>query len=362
MIVYVTVSVLIVFLLLSATVPAFKPYEKLLVSFSFIIIWIIVSFSNNVGPDYESYKFMYDSMNDNFFLQEYLFREIGYLFRVNNLSFSTFYFFLTSIYIFCIYRVFVRYRNFPVLNLLIFIIMPYGLIEGGFNYLRQNMAVALFYLSLLYAFRNQFFRYSAFNFVGFLFHKSALILIPIYFLLKTKLSTRRSISIFILVLVSTLSLEVPFIKNTMLTVLGSIPGYGGVYVNFRDGEFLNALSTKGMFSYVYQVIPILLLILFKRRVVHTQTENVLYNITYLSLITLTLALELRIMLRVEYYFILAKVFTLPLLLRLCNNNKTRTIFLLVLIAYFSLYFAAIYVTGEEKNLLPYKSLLGIEAN
>ncbi|MFP5976068.1 EpsG family protein [Enterobacter mori] len=362
MIIYIAVSFLTVFVLLAATVPVFQRYERLLVAFSFFTIWLIVSFSVNVGPDYEAYKFMYDSLNENFFLQEYLFRQFGYLFRANDLPFSAFYFSLTSVYIYCIYRVFIRYRNLAVLNLLIFIIMPYGLIEGGFNYLRQNMAVALFYLSIVYLVRTQFIRYSCCNVLGVLFHKSALILIPLYFVIKMNISTRKSLFIFFVVLGATLSLEVPFIKNSLLMILGSIPGYGGTYVNFRGGEFLNALSTKGVFSYIYQCIPILLLIIYKDKVIVTRNEQVLFNITYLSLITLTMALELRIMLRVEYYFILAKVFTLPLLVRLCSNNKTRTLFVLSLILYFSLYFVAVYLTGIEKNLLPYKSVLGFEVN
>ncbi|HCR9735695.1 TPA: EpsG family protein [Citrobacter koseri] len=362
MIIYIAISLLIVLLLLAATVPVFQKFERLLVSFSFLMIWFIVSFSANVGPDYESYKFMYDSLNENFFLQEFLFRQLGFLFRTNDLPFSAFYFFLTSVYVYCVYRVFLRYRNLSVLNLLIFIIMPYGLIEGGFNYLRQNMAVALFYLSIVYLTRQQFFRYSTFNFLGFLFHKSAFILIPLYFVIKTNLSIRRGFFIYFVVLGATLSLEVPFIKNSLLMVIGSIPGYGGTYANFRDGEFLNALSTKGIFSYIYQSIPIIVLMYYKKRVVITRNENVLFNITYLSLITLTIALELRIMLRVEYYFILAKVFALPLLVRLCGNNRTRTVFLLALVLYFSLYFIAVYMTGVEKNLLPYKSVLGFEVN
>ncbi|HFT8655379.1 TPA: EpsG family protein [Enterobacter cloacae] len=362
MIIYIAVSVFIVLLLLTATIPVFQKFEKLLVFFSFIAIWLIVSFSANVGPDYESYKFMYDSLNENFFLQEFLFRQFGYFFRANDYPFSVFYFSLTSIYIFFIYRIFIRYKNVAVLNLLIFIIMPYGLIEGGFNYLRQNIAVALFYLSVVFIVQKKFIRYSCYNAVGILFHKSACILIPLYFVIQMKLSTRKYFLIYIIVLVATLSLEVPFIKNSLLILLGSIPGYGGTYVNFRDGEFLNALSTKGIFSYIYQCIPILLLILYKNRVVITRNEQILFNITYLSLITLTMALELRIMLRVEYYFILAKVFTLPLLVRLCSNNKSRTVFVLSLIVYFSLYFVAVYMTGLEKNLLPYKSVLGFEVD
>ncbi|XTZ39825.1 EpsG family protein [Salmonella enterica] len=360
MILYITVSVITVFLLLACTVSYFQRYEKLLVTFSFTIIWLLVSFSSFVGPDYESYKFMYDSQNDNFFLQEFLFRELGVIFKANNLSFSAFYFFLTSIYLFIIYKVFLRYRNLSALNLLIFIIMPYGLLEGGFNYLRQNVAVAFFYLSMVSLANRNLFRYLFLNGIGVLFHKSAILLLPLYFFLKIKISTTRCFLIYFIILAATMSLNLPYIKSMLLAIIGSLPGYGGVYANFRDGEFLNALSTKGVFSYIYQALPILFLVKYKQKVIITEVENIFYNITFISLLTLTLALELRIMLRVEYYFLIAKVFTLPLLIRLFNTSRSRTIVVLVLALYFSLYFAAIYITGVEKHILPYKNIFGIE--
>ncbi len=362
MILYLIIYTLFVLLYLTGTIPHVKRYERLIIFLSMFILWFVVSFSENVGPDYDSYAFMYDRLNESFFKQEFLFKISAYLFRANDLPFSWFYFTITSVYLIFIYHIFLKYRNMVCLNFLIFIIMPYGLIEGGFNYLRQNIAVALFYFSLHLIIERKLFKYVLINTVGALFHKSAILLFPLYIILQKNWSTKKCMILFILTFVFSVSMIIPAVKVAVLNVLGMLPFYGSTYVNFKNGAFVNALSGKGIASYIYQVIPLLVLVYYKDRVIVTKIENMMFNITFLSLLALTLALDVRIMLRLEYYFVLAKVFSLPLLLRLCTTKLSRTVWLLIFILYFSLYLIALYFTGLEKNLIPYRSVFGIEVN
>lgn len=335
-----------------------RKYEKFFLLIACAIVWVVVSLSHDVGPDYQSYKFMYDRLNENFFKQEYLFRMSGYLFRYFSLSYEWFYSWITSVYLLFIFYCFFKYRNFTPLNFLIFIVMPYGLIEGGFNYIRQNVALGLFYFSLIAIINKKSIKYFLLNLIGFLFHKSAILLLPLYFVLNKTWKKKHCVTIFIVVLFATLSLNLPIVRVLLIKILTAIPLYGSTYAEFRDGAFIEGLSVKGIASYVYQLIPLLLLLIYKDRIVSNKIENVLFNITYLSLLTLTIAVEVRIMLRLEYYFVFAKVFTLPLLLRLCPDRKSRTISFFIMLAYFSLYIIALYLTLYEKNLAPYQSILG----
>lgn len=362
MILYLSAYAVFIVFFFAGTIPGVRQYEKLILFISCSIIWVLVVFSQNVGPDYESYRFMYERLNENFFKQELFFRLFGYAFRAYDLSYEWFYFSISTLYLSFIFYSFYKYRNFTAINFLMFIVMPYGLIEGGFNYIRQNVALGLFYFSLVALCNKGWVRYFAFNIIGALFHKSAFLLLPLYFVLRVRWKARVCLILFFITLSFTLLLALPFVKNILTTLIGMLPFYGSTYAEFRDGEFFEGLSGKGIASYVYQMIPLLLLTYYKDRVVRNQIENILFNITFLSLITLTLAVELRILLRLEYYFVFAKVFTIPLLLRLCKDARSRTLWFLVIIGWSSLYLGALYLTAAEKNLSPYQSVLGFEVN
>ncbi|MTD26398.1 EpsG family protein [Erwinia sorbitola] len=346
--------------LLIGTIPEARRFERVTLLFIMISLWLVVALSESVGPDYDSYRAMYDAQNNNFAKQEFMFRWIGNWLSGNGFSFQVFYFTMISLYLFFLYYVFKRYRNYLVLNFLIFIIMPYGLIEGGFTYIRQNVAIAIFYFSLIYLVERRLIKYFACAFVAMLFHKSAALVIPVYFLAKKKISSQKSLLIYFSVLTFSLLLILPAFRSLIFAGIGLIPGYGNTYLEFRGGEFLTTVSTKGMVSYVYQALPIILLMIYRNSVVKSEIDNVLYNLTLFSLIALTLALQMRIMLRVEYYFVIAKVFSIPLLLNACETKRNRTISLLAMIAYFSIYFVALYYTGAEKHLFPYRTIFGFE--
>ncbi|URQ59612.1 EpsG family protein [Pantoea alhagi] len=362
MILYIAVYILFIFIFFAGTIPAVRNYEKIILLFACFVTWFIVAFSQFVGPDYESYKFMYDRLNVNFYKQEPLFRLSGYVFRVFDLPYSWFYFSMVSVYLFFISVSFFKYRNFIALNFLIFIVMPYGLIEGGFNYIRQNVALGIFYFSLIALNNRSAGRYFLLNIIGALFHKSALILLPLYYFLGKKWKSKTCIIIFLISLGITLLLAIPIIKKGLILLMAAMPYYGSTYVAFKDGAFIQGLSMKGVASYVYQMIPLVLLTYYKERIIFNKIENILFNITFLSLITLTFAVELRIFLRLEYYFVFAKVFTIPLLLRLCRNKKSRTLWFLIIFLWVTLYLIALYITGVEKNLIPYQSVLGFEVS
>lgn len=349
-----------VIIFFSGTVPAVRPYEKIILLLACFLTWVIVALSQFVGPDYESYKFMYDRLNESFYKQEYFFRLFASLFINLQLPYAWFYFSITSFYLLFIFYAFYKYRNFTALNFLMFIVMPYGLIEGGFNYIRQNVALGIFYFSLVALSDKRWFNYFILNVCGALFHKSAFILLPLYFILRKRWKSKICIMIFFMSLCFTILLGIPAVKSSLIYVISRLPFYGSTYAEFRDGAFLQGLSLKGVASYIYQMIPLLLLTLYKERIIYTKIENILFNITFLSFITLTFAIELRIFLRLEYYFVFAKVFTIPLLLRLCNDTRSRTLCFIIMIAWFSLYLGALYLTGVEKNLTPYRSVLGFE--
>ena len=362
MILYVAVYSLFMLIFFAGTIPGVRAYEKFILLFACLVTWFIVAFSQFVGPDYESYKFMYDRLNENFYKQELLFRWSGYVFRALDFPYSWFYFSLISVYLLFISISFFRYRNFTALNFLIFIVMPYGLIEGGFNYIRQNVALGIFYFSLVALSNRRLGKYFLLNIIGALFHKSALILLPLYYCLHKKWKSKTCMIIFFISLSITLLLAIPVIKKSLILLMSIMPYYGSTYVAFKDGAFVQGLSIKGVASYIYQMVPLVLLTYYKERVIFSKLENILFNITFLSLVTLTFAVELRIFLRLEYYFVFAKVFTIPLLLRLCQNKKSRAIWFLVIFCWMTLYLIALYITGVEKNLIPYQSVLGFEVS
>ena len=183
---YIALLLIIGFLLLLRKNIA--PKQKIIISRLITFTLIVFSgFRFCVGTDYESYSYMFYRILS---VGRYYDIEWGYYWLVKLVnaiggtdqlvflifSFATLYF---------IYK-FIEYFSENVeLSWLVFVcIGPYFL--STFNGMRQWLVVSLFAYSLRFIKESNFRKYLIFNIVGFLFHYSAIILIPMYWLLKAK--------------------------------------------------------------------------------------------------------------------------------------------------------------------------------
>lgn len=151
--------------------------------FFYFILTFVIGFRHQVGGDWHHYVIFYDIAKNQTFLEVINSSDPAYGF-LNWLS-ATFNFgpyfvnlicasiFSLGLIIFC------KQQPNPWLSLTVSI--PYLVIVVAMGYTRQSVAIGLVMISLVHLKRNNFIIFLLFIFISALFHKSSLILLPLYF-------------------------------------------------------------------------------------------------------------------------------------------------------------------------------------
>ncbi len=170
-----------------------------------------------IGWDWTNYYPLYNSTPDLFHLHPQAFQtEVGFvvymsIFKIFALDYHAF-IFVSSIIHVCLLSVFLK-RYLPnglyVLGFIVFIVM------GGFGMevdaMRNTMSILLFLISIKHVEQRNFVKFYALNIVGFFFHISAVIYLPLYFLLHKTLN-RWVVGAIFLVGLGVFLLQVEYIK------------------------------------------------------------------------------------------------------------------------------------------------------
>ena len=155
-----------------------------------------------IGADYEGYEFIFSLLNIDVGNYEITRLEKGYYFlikMVNLISGTQQLVFLIMAIIsnYLIYKFIIENSKDKILSILIFFLIgPFY--SSGFNGIRQYLAISLFLYSLKYLKNKKVLKYFFFIFLGFLFHKSCILLLPLYLILNLKYSLKQKIIILIL--------------------------------------------------------------------------------------------------------------------------------------------------------------------
>jgi transmembrane protein EpsG len=192
----------IIFALLS---QKYRKNSKLSSFFSFPIFIILVLFAglrdSNVGTDTNNYVGSFITSNlEESVLKIKTYREIGYLILerfAKNIT-NEYWFLLTLIALISLYfyyKIILKLSYNYTISFFVFISL--GVYLFIFNGARQGMAAAIYSFAVLEMIKGNFKKYLFWVGIAFLFHKTVLITLPMYFLLRLKFSFKNLIIIII---------------------------------------------------------------------------------------------------------------------------------------------------------------------
>jgi len=149
------------------------------------IILIIVAGARTVGFDYENYLDIYNTVRLSNYIENGI--EIGFAYLISIFNYVGFPFFVFTCFIALISislksSFFNEYSAYPFLSLLIYFSITYLISDMGQMRNGLALAIALWAFSDLLENKNKLFFLKIF--IAFLFHSSAIIVFPVYFLLK----------------------------------------------------------------------------------------------------------------------------------------------------------------------------------
>ena len=364
MILYITVAAVTV--LLAGMVdnrPVTQPYRttrrqmynRVCMLSVFLILFALSACRLNVGNDYAKYVEFMHLIN----CDAYVPTEIGFNLSVKMLyGVSGFENFLLvfAVYAFVTILVFLlaMYEQSDDFPLTFFLFMSLGYYFQTFSTVRYYLTLALALYSIKFVLRRQWGRFAVLVLLGSAFHKSLLVVIPLYILASLPWK-KWQLALGALFCTTFLFAQDFYLKVVVL-----------LYPTYKDTEYL-----EGGTSYI-NILRCLAVLIFAGVVLymqkHAETENQaavederrFWFFFYLNLGGLVLYVFcsfLPIISRIGYYLTVSHILFVPMLLKQVENERWRKLFrlgiLLAAILYFAIYMSR---AGNDGTLiLPYKT-------
>lgn len=227
-------------------------------------------------------------------------------------------------------RLFKKYTNYYVLAFICFFAM--NGIGMEFNLYRNSKAIVIFILSLDYIYKGRFVPYLLLNLLGATFHLSALIFIPLYFLLNKEISQKIMISIFVVGNILFL-LKIKWISFILLPIISLLTS--GIIAE-KSMIYLETGQSYGItIGYIERVVTFILFFLFYKKLVEISPMNrIFYNIYLLYFISFFYFTEIEVFAgRFSMLFTFSYWVLYPNLYGILKTVSKKLIFLSLFIVY-----------------------------
>lgn len=346
MVVILTVNILSI---LCAYISKYPRY-RIGLFLSFFIIALFLSLRYDFGNDYMAYLSIHERIQNSAVFDGYY--EVGWV--VLNKIFKNFYVLIIVLSIIncaTYYNLIKHYviRNYWWFALLIYVFNTNLLLIQS-STLRQTTAILIFIFSFKYIIQKDFLRYILCCLGASVFHMSALLLIPVYWLVLIPLSSKLSR---IITVVSFIAL---YLFNEVF-----IPLFSDLALFIFQSRYEHFLKESAHTNIVNALIytSLLVLIIYFESKNRNKTLSVFNKLSIISLFFYPFASIVPMSARIGYYFIPATLITYTFIAsRLSNNNRIFFISAVVLIIMIRFYT----ITTSEiwsEHFLNYKTILSL---
>ena len=345
---FILLSCLILFSLLNPYIKYDRPMTiGLLLSVECILV-IFSGIRYDVGVDYMNYSEMFDEalvLNEG--QQEAGFVLGLHLCRLWGIPFEGIVFVFSAFTVMLAFRFIKQYSPFVFFSVLIF--YSFGQYYfNSFNAMRQTVVIYAF-LSSSEWIRSRKWK-PFFLMIGIstvCVHASALLLLPLYFILHRKFSFYMKVGILVFALLST----------ELIVRLIGVSNYA-IYLKFD--QFASNVNASTYFLLVLAVYFFLWDIFQGKRL---PDYRVLFNVNFISLLMLTLVILfggtplIMVTNRFSYYFTPVYIVLLPIAIGRFHRIGNQFILILFLsLIYSCILYMVLIVNGESNNLVPYQTI------
>lgn len=339
MIIYLSVALLLVIFGLyyetTSTIAESKSLKKLPIFFftipSFVILFILSAFRGDFTTDYKNYTDLFYLYNKFSFIELYkanFQNEIGFIYLNKIIGLFTndaIYFFIitTLVILFGFFHHLKKYSVNVWLSILMFVTA--GSYYASFNITRHIFAVAIIFAGSKFLYERRFIKWVLVVLIATLFHKTAIIMIPFYFILNFRIN----------------------IKNWLLIITGSVAVFllFDNIVDIAQQYFYEQYTDNsyGMWGQAITniVLPVAFLMFNLLNIKKLNPENITHRIWFNAGIFYAffniLALQIEMVERLGRFFAPYSLLLIPLMFSKMQNKNLRVIYMMVLIIMLVLY-------------------------
>jgi transmembrane protein EpsG len=359
--------ILCVFSLLEITSME-RVYKRIFLIISFLLMWFIAGLKFEMGGDWPSYTQFFKevepigqvlSTDAPIYQMSYMepaYKLLNALVKSLGGSMQLVFFILAFLNSCLLFKALRLYCLYPILGVLIYycsIYFPLDMIA-----IRQAVAVQLFFLSLFYIYERRFWPFFLLMCFAFLFHRSAILLFPLYFLVHQQRSNRFYLITFI-VCISVFFFEIQWLSALLNLVADFIGGHTSGIIKMYLSS--NTYGVNRVFS-VGVVINFLLFLLYflnRHQLRKFKYFNLFFNLFMINIFVFFVCYELiEISNRYRFYFLLSNVILLPYFITLYKDIALKLVSYAGILVFSFLYGRAVFM--EEPSAIafnPYQNYL-----
>ncbi|MGL4404018.1 MAG: EpsG family protein [Fusobacteriaceae bacterium] len=317
----------------------YRDEKKLIIIPAFFLSLFVGMRGAVSGYDYLVYKYFYElDYNENPYGYEILFVACRNIVKFLGGNYNAFIFLLGVFFVCGVCYIFNRYSDNP--SLVLFIYLSTFFFWHNFNILRNFIAIILFYMALKFILEKKPIYYYLLIIIAINFHKTALILLPFYFLGVVKLEKIKMLLLALLAFgfipVSNLIFN---LKINFMGISERISRYSGIREMGNIQEYLEIIA-------VFIFATVIFFWEKKQGREMSEEENLFYNLTFYSFLIFTAFFKFAVILRVIEYFRFAYIILFVSVLGKIQKKNIKYITVMLLMVYMSMrYYKSIYDYG-----------------
>jgi len=227
-----------------------------------------------------------------------------------------------------LFLVLALYRYSRLFEVAVYLFITSGAFIVSMNGMRQYLAAAILFWATRYLLRNDWKRYMLIVLLAAVFHQSALIMIPIYFLVRRKAWTRSS---FLLLAVAIL-IVLGFNQFQGLLFAALQDTSYGVYQDFQEGG-------ANILRVIFYVIPLVVAYIGRDRLRELNPQiDVFVNMSLIGAALMIIATQNWIFARMAIYFSLYQIVLVSWTILVFRRKDQKLIYLLLSAVYLAYFF------------------------
>lgn len=241
----------------------------------------------------------------------------------------------------------------------IFIFMFGAFYNVSLNTMRQFIGIAIFMYAIKFILQRDLLKYVALIIVAFMFHKTSILFLPLYWLPLLKIDEVMGV---IVIILSTALSEV--IRKIMIKLTSMV----GIYTNYFNSQFD---SNHKQWDFIIVNVAILVLIIFIKKFLieknsdkkvekifkNAQEEKIFNHLmSSLQILTATICALSSIIpnsTRIIFMFAVGQIFYLPYLVSKIKNSNVRLIVILLIVVIYMIAFGRLILIKNIGETLPY---------
>ncbi|PAV31554.1 capsular biosynthesis protein [Virgibacillus profundi] len=315
---------------LASGIPFSIRPHKLLIFGSLLVLVLISGLRSNIGDTFNYINIF----EENDFTWEYVLSEkdIGFgilqMFLKNYISQDPQVMIFTTALITNLIIILVLYNYSRLIELSLYVYITGGLFLVSMNGIRQVLAAAITFAAIKYLINGSFIKYAIIIVLASFFHQSALILLPIYFLVRFKAWSKATVALVMLSVVAVIGYEQ--FSSLLFTALEDTQY--AAYDSFAEGG-------ANILRVAVEGAPIIFAYLGREKLKQIfPNSDFIVNMALIGFVFMVIATQQWIFARISIYFQLYQLILIAWIPKLFREKDQKLIYFGILICYFAYYY------------------------